>query len=274
MKRLLLVATALLVALYLTRSQLRHLIAVIRGEAARRPSPPESPPSQPEHPPRVEYLEPAFWDRWWDNVFTRGQAQLHTHHMIDIVLPLLPIAEERSAKRAFFAGAGMAHEVTNMAMAGIEVVALDISARVIDYARSHPPSKESLFLMGGPLPEEPWGSPSPAAELGPGCSLHWEVGDLLDTTLHPGPFDLVVARSTVQYLYRAGKLDEAMEALAGRLAEQGLLVITNHGDVEAGRAIEGWLLRHDFELRSFYSYPLDLTSPEGKRLAFLSLPTG
>lgn len=273
MKLPLLAVASLPVALDFWREQMHPTIYEMLTGEREYPSP-ENLPSQPQHPPRLEYLEPSFWDRWWDNAFARGGGQRYTRHSLDFVQPVLRMAKKRSAKRIFFAGAGLAYEVIGCAMAGIEVVALDLSARVLEYARSNPPTDEDLFLLGGPMPEGLEGRQLSTAEIESACSLHREVGDLLDTTLHPGPFDVVVARSTVQYLYRAGKLDDAMEALAGRLAEGGLMMITNRGDVEAFLAIEGWLLRNNFEPRSLYSYPLDLSSPEGKGLAFLALSKG
>ena len=59
------------------------------------------------------------------------------------------------------------------------------------------------------------------------------LGDLLDTTVCPGPFDVVLERRTLQ-LYSDQHRPAAMHALATRLATPGIFFSHSHRNLAAG----------------------------------------
>jgi len=95
------------------------------------------------------------------------------------------------------------------------VVALDLSPRALQIAREFPPSDDLLgnFLDLG--------------SLRPGGRVEYVAGDILDSAVCPGPFDLVIERRTAQN-YLDSERAHLLTALAARLSPHGVLFTHCH----------------------------------------------
>ena len=118
---------------------------------------------------------------------------------------LIEVMRQSGLRSILCAGSGASWQPLLLASAGFEVTVLDIS-QVAIYAlgkRELPPE-----VGGGPIRR-------------PVCV----IGDLLDTSLCPGPFDVVVERLAVQVIPEVNR-GAALEALAARLGRVGILQST------------------------------------------------
>jgi hypothetical protein len=85
---------------------------------------------------------------------------------------------------------------------------------------------------------------------GQGGSLSLVTGDLTETLICPGPYDVVIERRTLQ-LFPAGEQIGALEKLVARLSEKGTFVSQVHsgcwrpGESRAHFA-ETWLISNGF----------------------------
>lgn len=135
-------------------------------------------------------------------------------------------------------GAGISMEPAAFAWAGFAVTALELSPVAVEHARAQLFTVEDAVHFFGE---------QPAAMHRAEGSLTHVVGDFLDPAACPGPFDVVLSRRTIQY-YRGEALPAAIEALIGRLADPGLLVLHTHNARDVDHAIERWLRQRGFIL--------------------------
>jgi SAM-dependent methyltransferase len=186
-------------------------------------------------PNRPDVLNASEWDGWWvaNHVSAPGPASRHVSGF-EVVRSLLPFLRARPGARVLSAGCGVSLEVRALAAAGVDAVGLDVSELAIAHARSctHFEEEAARFLSPG--------------QRRRGGSAAWVTGSLLDPAACPGPFDAIICRATLQYFWRQGLLDEAIDALTARLAPDGVLVVTSHGDVASSTAIPAALLRHGY----------------------------
>ena len=166
----------------------------------------------------------AFWDQWWweriaqspHDLFPDGEAWFSRYWGS---LPNLGVSDhwlvhvmaERGLRSVLCAGNGIAQEPRALAAAGFAVTALDISPLATGVAQAYQPSARKLAALVAPPLHRPGGR------------VEFVAGDLRDRTACPGPFDVVIERRAVQHLDESDRAD-ALEALAGRLCDPGILL--------------------------------------------------
>jgi hypothetical protein len=139
---------------------------------------------------------------------------------------------EYGLRTVLCAGNGVSREPHALAEAGFDVTALDLSPTASGIAKKafeRDPRRVGSFA--GPEVHRKGGH------------VEFVVGNLLDTTVCPGPFDVIIERRTIQRL-REDERPAGLEALAGRLGEFGILV-SHCNDVHCSRpklfhASESW----------------------------------
>lgn len=164
-------------------------------------------------PPRdVRSAEP--WDRFWSAQVEHGIGpQLHDMFCDDNAL--LDAMELRGLTTVLCVGSGISHEPHALAAAGLDVIALDISPFAMRFA-----SALSLNATGV-------GRFFDSRRTRRGGSVKFAVGDLLDSTVCPGPFDVIIERKTLQ-LFPEHERAVALGALVARLSPNGILLTHCH----------------------------------------------
>ena len=209
--------------------------------------------------PPTQADDAAAWDRYWGNRLAHGLGPPMSDMFCDD-RALVGAMREASMSTVLCAGNGSSMEPRALAAAGFEVVALDISARGLEIARTFQPSTELLVRF------------IDLAMLRPGGSVEFVVGDVFDPDVCPGPFDVVIERCTAQN-YEASECYRFMDALASRLAEKGILGSQSHdAGWKPGRkpyhATRPWFEQHgwpvwsgdpDAKPRSRVAWPIQTT---------------
>lgn len=176
-------------------------------------------PSGPPAPPRRSMTEAAPWDEFWTDQMQSGMA-----NFVDLFCRdgrLIDAMRANRLKTILCAGSGISQEPKALALAGFDVTVLDISPLAIKVAQAlDPPDEMLLTLIEGRR----------AARAG---RVRYVAGDLLDSTVCPGPFDVVLERRTLQ-LYPDDDRPAAMRALAARLATPGIFFSHSHRNLAAG----------------------------------------
>ncbi len=118
---------------------------------------------------------------------------------------------EYGLRTVLCAGNGVSQEPRALAAMGFEVTALDISPVAASRAEAcHDDSRGCGHFCSPQL-------------YRPGGSVEFVVGDLLDLTVCPGPFDVVIERRTVQW-FAEHERPAALSALSGRLSQIGIFL--------------------------------------------------
>jgi hypothetical protein len=191
-----------------------------------------------------------FWGEWWKTRLSKGTGD--THPMLPAPLTeyrgrwydlankdnlLIAIMREYGLRTVLCAGNGVSQEPHKLAAAGFDVTALDISPIAVAFA------------------EKPQGLSCILETRRTGGHAQFVVGNLLDTTVCPGPFDVIIERRTVQR-FAEQEWATALEALSGRLSKTGLFLSQCLDDSfppergwafhETGlfHASEGWFREH------------------------------
>lgn len=162
-------------------------------------------------PSDVHASEP--WDRFWQTQVKFGVAGftdlfVDDRHLIDMM-------HARGFSTVLCVGAGLSAEPHALAAAGMMVTVLDISPLVAEGLRRASIATDGLDRFVD------------TSQLRPGGSVGCVVGDLMDPTLCPGPYDLVVERKTLQ-LFSEGERGAALAAVAARLTPNGMLFTHCH----------------------------------------------
>jgi len=179
--------------------------------------------------PPEEELAP-LWDEFWAIDPEAGMLGA------DFTSCLIPIAEQRNAKRILCVGNGMTFEAHALALAGYCVDSLDISRSANKYLRELNVSKgvlESILEEPGKasrtflrelkaLKDAERIAEEPCAELSRLPNIYG--GDVRTADACLGPYDIVIARRLLWH-YEGDGMDCMLDALANRLSETGLLVI-------------------------------------------------
>jgi hypothetical protein len=167
-----------------------------------------------------------FWDQWWKDRLSRGSAHWFMFPMIEAPLVqyrgclhdlansdhlLIAIMAEYGLRTILCVGSGISQEPRALAEAGFDVTALDLSPTALRVAEAFELDPLGVSHFCGPEANRTGGH------------VDFVVGNLLDTTVCPGPFDVIIERRTVQGL-REEKRAAALEALAARLGEVGILL--------------------------------------------------
>lgn len=177
----------------------------------------------------METKDAEFWDEWWkdrlsdqsyhDDRFPRGhQVPLGrvggdrdnlNYSSVDNDDLLATVMAEYGLRTVLCAGNGVSQEPRALAAAGVDVTALDISPLAVSCAQDCRDGKGLTFC-------------SPRMRR-PGGRVQFVVGDLLDITVCPGPFDVVIERRTIQW-FGEHERPAALSALSRRLGEVGIFV--------------------------------------------------
>jgi hypothetical protein len=234
----------------------------------------------------------AAWDRYWMAHLKVGGFEAGFNDMMSSDPQLVGLLSGRGARTVLCAGNGMSSEATSLALHGFEVVALDISALPAGWhQRAIQDTGHRVRRIPGFAVRDDgawtFGSPEPIdPELCPpihrsadhpnrgGGSVSFVTGDLMDSEVCPGPFDVVIERRTVQ-LFPEAERPAALERLVARLADHGTFVSHEHkgcwrfGEPRTHFA-ERWLADRGFALE-----PRNPESPDAEaRLARLAFTSG
>jgi SAM-dependent methyltransferase len=210
----------------------------------------------------------SAWDRYWaDQVEHDLGPPLFDLFLTGRGYRLVETARQRGLKTVLCAGTGISLEPRALAHAGLDVTALDVSAVALDIAERYPANDDVLSAwLGRPI-------------AAPGGNVAFVVGDLFDAGVCPGPFDVIIERRCIQAFSPPAR-DEALAALAARLAPNGLCVSHFHvGCWRPGQplthAAEAWFEEHGFAVWS-ESPDGAATTPGGSGgpTVWLSMSTG
>lgn len=159
------------------------------------------PPKNPE--------DVAGWDQYWTEQVAHGLGP----PLFDMLCDdhkLVTTMNNEGMSRILCAGNGISQEPQALAAAGFEVVALDLSPRATEIARSLELVLDRLHCFFDPT------------MLRPGGHVDFVVGDIRDSAICPGPFDVIIERCTAQ-LYLNRGIDTILNKLAERLDSGGIL---------------------------------------------------
>ena len=125
------------------------------------------------------------WDQYWGAQLDHGLGpQLQDMFCDDDAL--LDAMHTRGLTTVLCVGSGISQEPHALAAAGFDVTALDISPFAMRFASelTLSPSRVGQFFD--------------LQRTRPGGTVKFAVGDLVDSTVCPGPFDVVIERKTLQ----------------------------------------------------------------------------
>jgi hypothetical protein len=169
-----------------------------------------------------------YWDRWWRDRLSKDAADVfpafpapilrYKGGLIgpvnsDIVNSdelLIAAMREFNLRTVLCAGNGVSQEPRALAEAGLDVTALDISSVAVRFAEEFQYGSHRGDSFCTPRMHRPGGS------------VKFIVGDLLDSKVCPGPFDVIIERRTIQVLALEQRA-AALSALANRLGDVGIL---------------------------------------------------
>ena len=207
--------------------------------------------------PPSTVVDPAAWDRYWEGQLSHGTGGL-VHLFVDDG-ELVDALRANNLRRVLCLGNGISQEPRALAWAGFEVTALDISPLAAEAARAAVPPDDFLAgLVGG-------------RSAAPHGQLEFVVGDLVDPTCCPGPYDCVIERKTLQ-LWPEGDRPRAMQAAVDRLAPRGIFFSQCHDGGWRPPAPRRHLLQPLFEAQGWESWQPEM--PLKGRAVWLFLTTG
>jgi SAM-dependent methyltransferase len=186
-----------------------------RDRPGAEPGPRRKHPVEPDWSvPPGDPLDPAGWDRYWAAQIGHGVGP-DVFDMDCDDRNLVVAMRAAGLTSVLCAGSGISQEPRALAEAGFQVVALDFSRRALEIAQSIDFPPEALERFCGPKMRRQGGR---VAFVG---------GDFLDPTVCPGPFDVIIERSTAQ-LYVEHDVGAVLGALAKRLAPNGIFLSHSH----------------------------------------------
>jgi hypothetical protein len=174
-----------------------------------------------------EMQDARFWDAWWDDCISKGRAARFMFPMIEAPLVqhagkfydvansdklLIGVMAQYGLRKVLCAGNGISQEPRALAQAGFDVTALDLSPKALVVASAFEPHPDDLhrfhFCDGVQRP---------------GGQLNFVIGSILDMTVCPGPFDVIIERRTISR-FREQDRSTALGALAERLGKVGIFL--------------------------------------------------
>ena len=206
-------------------------------------------------------LGTADWDHWWEARLAKSGSDflpyfnapqvLHSGRSADVVNrddALVRVMREAGLSTVLCAGNGVSQEPRALAAGGLDVTALDLSPLASAAAQRFALDARSVDRFVAPQ------------NLAPGGRVRFVVGDLMDASICPGPFDVVIERRTIQR-FPEDERAAALGVLARRLGDRGILVSHCNDDQfppEWGwaanapdglfHASEAWLREHGWTL--------------------------
>jgi hypothetical protein len=242
--------------------------------------------------PPADIHDPEGWNTYWRNQFKTGAMEQGFNDMMSSDAGLPGLLAERECQTILCAGNGWSMEAVSLSLLGFQVTSLDIAPVIAETMRQtfEHPEHPLRRIPGFALRDDGsihFTAPGPIdAELCPvlhrseqrrpcgGGSLTLATGDLVDPSICPGPFDVVIERRTVQ-LFPADERFGAIERLTARLADRGMFLSHQHdGGWRPGEDrthyAAAWLEAMGFVVRS------NVTGDDrsAQRLAYLMFSTG
>jgi chemotaxis methyl-accepting protein methylase len=126
---------------------------------------------------------------------------------------LLEVTQARSLSTVLCVGSGLSTEPHALAVAGLDVTALDLSPFAMEWARQVQFKSSDRFF------DRRW--------LRDGGKVRFVVGDLMDPSVCPGPYDLIIERKTLQ-LFPDEQRQSALAFVLNRLSDRGVLLTHCH----------------------------------------------
>lgn len=163
--------------------------------------------------PPETVVNPAAWDTYWRDQFTHGVAGLADLFCEDG--KLVDIMRANGLNSVLCIGSGSSQEPLALKHAGFDVTTLDLSPFVTEMAQRTVPQADFLAQLIGNRSQRTGGT------------LKFVVGDLCDSALCPGPFDVIIERRTLQ-LYPPAQRARALSAVTNRLASRGIFFSHSH----------------------------------------------
>ena len=153
---------------------------------------------------------PAAWDDYWTAHSEHHFAITGSFDVIADVPVTAAALRANGLSTVLCAGGAISVESAKLADAGFDVTVLDLSPNGIRLSKQR---------------------------FGVRPRLRFVVGDLRDPAICPGPFGAIIERRTLQLIPESER-PAALAALAGRLADPGLLITHRHdGNAAPGRAV-------------------------------------
>ena len=156
----------------------------------------------------------SVWNRYWQDQLSHGLSPplfdmfCDDTHLIECLI-------KRDAKTLLCAGNGISQEPRALAAAGFEVTAMDLSPVALEIAQAWQFSSNELDRFCRKEQQEPGGT------------AKFVIGDILDRSACPGPFDAIIERCTLQ-VFPEEERGLALDALASRLKPEGLFLSHCH----------------------------------------------
>jgi SAM-dependent methyltransferase len=211
------------------------------------------------HPP-ADPLNASAWDRYWTEHMEHGLGPPLFDMFCDD-RELVTVMHNREMKSVLCAGNGISQEPRALAEAGLNVVALDLSNQAVEIARSFefPPQAFEAYCDAG--------------SRRPGGTVEFVVGDFLDPSVCPGPFDVIIERRTAQIFFNNG-LEAVLNALADRLSQDGIFVSHCHDGAWKPPARPRHFTKSWFKKNGWYVCTGNLGKTPAGRIAWLFTTTG
>jgi len=172
-----------------------------------------------------EMQDARFWDAWWDDCISKGEAGRFMFPMLEAPLVKhaggyydvansnalrMDVMAQFGLRKILCAGSGISQEPRALAQAGFDVTALDLSPKALAVASAFEPRADDRLSFCGGVQR-------------PGGQLNFVVGSILDLTVCPGPFDVIIERRTISR-FREQDRSTALQALAERLGKVGIFL--------------------------------------------------
>jgi len=199
------------------------------------------------------------WDRYWTAHLEHGLGP-PIHDIFCADHELVRVMNNRRMRTILCAGNGISQEPKALAEAGFHVAALDCSPRATEIARSFEFPAQAFEQYCGPEPRRPEGK------------VEFVVGDILNPSVCPGPFDVIIERRTAQ-IFRPHERDLILGALAERLGKRGIFFSHSHDGSWMPPAERRHFTRAWFEKNGWTIWE-DGPGPSPRRVAWLLTTTG
>jgi SAM-dependent methyltransferase len=164
--------------------------------------------------PPTTIADVASWDKYWRDQVTHGLTP-PLFDMLNNSADLAAVMSQHGLKTLLCAGNGISQEPRAFAEAGFHATALDSSPFAAHVAQTWEFASKDVEVNMGSRPRCDGGV------------VQFVVGDILDRSVCPGPFDVVIERRMLQ-LFEKDQLAGALDALASRLKEDGILLSHCH----------------------------------------------
>jgi len=159
-------------------------------------------------------LDAPAWDKYWIEHVRHGLGPPISDMFCD-ERGLVRVMINEGMRSVLCAGSGISQEPRALAQAGFDVVALDISPKALEIAQ------------GFKFPSEGFGHFCEPEMERAGGHVDFVVGDIMDSSVCPGPFDVIIERRTAQ-LYFHSDIGGFVSALATRLGQHGIFLSHCH----------------------------------------------